>query len=199
VTRPFFEDTRPNFDRFPYSMFKLGRNGQTQQARFEVTRLIMDRDNDDDNNNISNVDTSGKKPNANDNAANSIRGADAASAAAGSVGGGGGGGEPRLSHVYVRSTASLDRNVWIHITATYEPTKGELAIFFNGVLQNNFVAPLPGILVGKSGAPLLIARSSTAQERHNFYGSVSFGVLCVRRFVFRAKKKQLTNCNFTLS
>ena len=113
-------------------MFRLGRNAQTQQARFEVTRLVMSRV------------------------------VDAASGVASD--------EPRLSHAAVRSTASVERAVWMHIAGTYEPKTGALAIYFNGVRENAFVASPPGVLVAKRGAPLMIGRSSTLDERKSFIG-----------------------------
>jgi hypothetical protein len=82
-------------------------------------------------------------------------------------------GEPRLAHATVRSTASVERNVWMHIAATFDSSNGQLAIYFNGALQNAYVAAPPGVMVGKRGTPLLVARSSMSEEGRNFFGIVA--------------------------
>lgn len=118
-------------------MFKLGRNQATQQVLFEVTRLVLESDGKSTENRQDDL-------------------------------------EPRLSHgkhvclfiVYlvnrrsfivcvvltlfknilasVRSTLSLEHGKWTHIAATYLSTSGRLALYFNGQLQNEFIAATPG-------------------------------------------------------
>jgi hypothetical protein len=43
-------------------------------------------------------------------------------------------------------------------------------LYLNGKFENGYVALPPGVLIGKAGAPLVIARTSPGVDKQNFYG-----------------------------